>query len=68
MSNPDAIAALKAQARQHRLEYLRLTSGFDCGAHLAEYIKPESEKHRLLFEAAIDKLRQLDPHFPKVKP
>jgi hypothetical protein len=56
---------LKNIARRNRIAYLDMTDGLDCGAHMAETLKPAATEHRLKYEAAMAELEKIDPSFPK---
>lgn len=59
------IDELKRTARRHRIAYLDMTDGLDCGAHMAETLKPAATEHRLKYEAALAELEKIDPLFPQ---
>jgi hypothetical protein len=58
------INQLKKAARHHYEAYRAATSHLDCGATLAEHIRPDAAKHKDAFNNTMDELAKLDPSAP----
>jgi hypothetical protein len=61
------IESLKKEARKNYHSYLDCGNYLDCGATLAEVLKPEMGLYRQRFNAVMEQLEQLDPTAPKFR-
>ncbi len=61
----DEIERLKKTARNYHAKYYAITGGYPCGADLTEYIRPDAAEARKGYEAAVQRLREIDSDFPK---
>ena len=63
----DEIERLKKTAREYHAKYHAIVDEYPCGAQMTEYINPNATKAREGYEAAVKRLREIDPDFPKEK-
>jgi hypothetical protein len=55
---------LKDRARTHYLAYMAILDDFDCGIDMAEHLSSSMCTHKLKFNDAMDKIRELDSNAP----
>ena len=59
------IRSLKRTARQHYLQYQAIRDSYSCGHAMAMQVSPDLANHVSGFNAAMEKLAELDPTTPK---